>query len=114
MFGRYPVACRSFDEFVEQMDQGRQRGKIHDHRDVTAYVPFADGEVDEEKQDYIAGLWRGGEAEEGSGISAQDFRQRHLEASVKHVRDRREATVEENVAGFGQRFLFQFDDVLER
>jgi len=59
MFGRYPFACRSFDEFVEQMDQGRQRGKIHDHRDVTAYVTFADGEVDEEKQDYITGLRRG-------------------------------------------------------
>src|SRR3569833_1989953 len=99
MAGRYRLARLSFDEFVEQMDQGRERWEIHDHGDVAADIAFANGEIDEEEHLDISGLRRWGETEESCSVAAQHFRQRHRQTSMEHVGDGRKAAVEEDVAG---------------
>ena len=39
---------------------------------------------------------------------------RHFQAALQHVGDGRQTAVEQDIACLGQRFLLQFDDVLER
>jgi hypothetical protein len=104
----------SFDELVQQTRQGVEGRKIHDHCDVAADVALANLEVDVEKHHDIAGLGWGRKAEEGRCVAAQHFRQRHLQAALKHVGDGSQTTVQKNIARLGQRLLFQFDDVFER
>ncbi len=47
-------------------------------------------------------------------LAAEDFRKRHLETSVQHVGNGRQATVEQDIASLRERFLFQFDNILKR
>jgi light-regulated signal transduction histidine kinase (bacteriophytochrome) len=72
----------------------------------------ADFESDSQEQH---GISRGfSNREDIIAISANDHRQGHLQISLEQVGDRRHPTVQDDVAGFRQRFVFEIDDIFQR
>jgi hypothetical protein len=47
-------------------------------------------------------------------VAANDDRQRHPEPALEQVCNRRHPAIEKDVAGFGQGFIFEIDDIFQR
>src|SRR5579871_5577254 len=112
--GQRSFACRPCDEFVQQNLQRFQGGQIHQERDVTLQVALTNGKVDVDKENEIAARGRRRQVEQRGAVAAQDFGQGYRQGPLQQIGDGGEAAVQDDVAGLGEGFVLEFEDVLER
>ena len=77
-------------------------------------IALANGKIDVDEQNEIAGLGRRRQAEQRGAIAAQDLGQGYHQGSLQQIGDGGEAAVQDDVAGLGERFVLEFENVLER
>src|SRR5690606_1326666 len=98
----------AIDEIGDELLEPFERRQIHDHGNITADVALAYGEVYVQEEDETLFI---GVAEQEPAIAAADIRKRCLQRMLQHVGHRAQATVEDNVAGLGQRLFLYIEDL---
>src|SRR5580698_6094118 len=101
------------DEIVHNFLEGSDRWQIHEQRNETMNVAFLDIEIDVQEQDKLCSRTRLIDIKQLGSIASNDRRQRHSHGPVQDIRDRCQAAVQDDVAGFRQRFLLQVDDIFQ-
>src|ERR1700722_6823513 len=111
--GQRGFTCCSCDEFAQQNLQRLKRGQVHQQGDVALDIALSEGKIDVNEQYEIAGLWRRREAEQRRAVAAKDLGQGYHQSPLQQVRDGGEAAVQNDVAGLGERFMLEFENVFE-
>src|SRR5580698_4948772 len=101
------------DEIVHDALEGGDRRQIHEERNETMNVAFLDIEIDIQEQDKLPSRTRLIDLKQPGSIAPNDGRQRHSHGPVQNIRYRCQAAIQNDVAGLGQRFLLQIDDILQ-
>src|SRR6188768_3349688 len=97
----------------QQLLQRDQRRQVEQHREVSLDIAPAHREVDVDEQHAVVDLRPGGQVEEFGAIAMHDFRQRNPQSTPEAVGNRAEAAVQQDIARFRQRFLLEFDQILQ-
>ena len=106
------LAARPANQIAQQALQFHERGHVHHHRDVARDVAPPHGKVDVDEQHASSHLPGGGGRLKKRVLSPRSTSGSDIfRCALQRVRDRRQAAVEDHVAGLGERFLLELDDV---
>src|SRR6478609_5422817 len=112
--GRGNAAAHADDVIRQQILQDHQRRQVQQHCKIALDITTPDGEVDVDEQYAVVDVGPGCQVEEVGTVAVHDFRQRNPQGASETVGYGAEAAVQQDIPGFSQGFLLEFDDILQR